>query len=81
MAWFDGVSGQYLPRVRQVGGKDLRVWVVRGQAQPANLAAVVPAKERLVGPAMQLTELGGFDRSALMPSPNSGKSPWSWSLS
>ena len=75
------MSGQYLPRVRQVGCKDLRVWIVRGQAQPANLAVVIPANKRLVGPAMQLTELGGFDRSALIPSPNSCKSPWSWSLS
>ena len=59
-----------MERVRQVGYKDLRVWVVKGQAQPANLAMVIPANERLVGLAKQLTELGGFDRSALMPSPN-----------
>ena len=59
-----------MERVRQVGCKDLRVWVVQGQAQPANLAMVIPANERLVGLAKQLTELGGFDRLALMPSPN-----------
>ena len=42
---------------------------MRGQAQPANLAAVIPANEHLAGLAKQLTELGGFDRLALMPSP------------